>query len=302
MNRLKMQKIIFFFLFLTTSLFATAMLYAETDKSESDIKELKSEKPRKIKKQIKEIERSGKKSVPHLIRLLKEEDTFIRISAMSSLGRIKDERAVAPLINILQNDKNDDVRISATTVLGHLGDAEAVPALKEALTDNNKMIQIRAAGSLGMLNDSSGYATVYGYTGDADINIKANALQAFGLIGDERAISILGKYKDDREYRLSKAARISLRQIAIATEYRIALQKYKEAVAKAKRQALIEFSLTDTDPIIRNWALKTLILRINEKKIVNLFIIIANDIKHPLNDEVRAVLKSRNIDFSKKSK
>jgi len=301
MIKFKRNKFVFMFL-LTASILLAYNVYAENNNPDYSTKESKYKKHKHVKKRVKEIERSGENSVPSLIRLLNDDDPDTRISAMSSLGRIGSKKAIAPIIKLMENDKDDNIRISAATVLGYLSGTEAIPALKKALSDSNKMIQIRAAGSLGMLNDGSGYAIIFGYSEDADINVKANALQAFGLIADERAISILGKYKDDNNYRLRKAALISIRQIGIAREYRIALQKYGKKVADYKKLSLLEYSLSDTNPIIRKWALRILILRIDEKEVVELLVRIANNDKNPSQDNVMEVLKNYNIAFDKRKK
>jgi len=52
-----------------------------------------------------------------------------------ALGQIGDERAVAPLIEVLEKSKDDDSRKTATTALGQIGDERAVMPLIKLLED-----------------------------------------------------------------------------------------------------------------------------------------------------------------------
>ncbi len=62
-------------------------------------------------------------------RLLKDPDWWIRITAAETLGRLKDPRAVAPLVEALSDP---EARWSAVEALGRIGDLRAVPGLSAA--------------------------------------------------------------------------------------------------------------------------------------------------------------------------
>ena len=57
------------------------------------------------------------------------------LSVIYSLGKIKDEHAVKPLIKLLKN-KPFDVTSAAAWALGEIGDKRAIPALEKALKDD----------------------------------------------------------------------------------------------------------------------------------------------------------------------
>ncbi|MBX2860508.1 MAG: HEAT repeat domain-containing protein [Vampirovibrio sp.] len=81
----------------------------------------------------------------------------LRISAVRSLGRIGDNRAMEPLMTLL-NDKSENyrLRLAATESLGQLGDDHAVAPLVNLLNDEwEKSLYIKesAAKALGMLGD-----------------------------------------------------------------------------------------------------------------------------------------------------
>ena len=89
------------------------------------------------------------KSVDQLIHELKEDsDEMVRSAAASSLGRIKAEKSIEPLIQAL-NDKHVYVRHGAAWALGELKSEKAISALyPAALADNDKLTRGIAAEAL----------------------------------------------------------------------------------------------------------------------------------------------------------
>ncbi len=81
----------------------------------------------------------------------------IRTSAAQALGRLGDDRAIIPLMSILNNrDENYRLRLACAETLGKLGHEQAVTPLIEILTDEReKSVYLResAAKALGMLGD-----------------------------------------------------------------------------------------------------------------------------------------------------
>lgn len=59
------------------------------------------------------------------------------------------------LINMLENGGNYRVRVQAATTLGKIRCQEAVPALLDALDDENELVVISAATALGQIGDTS---------------------------------------------------------------------------------------------------------------------------------------------------
>ncbi|MGE0199826.1 MAG: HEAT repeat domain-containing protein [Candidatus Melainabacteria bacterium] len=81
----------------------------------------------------------------------------LRCAAVQALGRMMDERAIIPLMSIL-NDKslNYRLRLAAAESLGKLGDGHAVTPLIDILADDREKslyLKESAAKALGMLGD-----------------------------------------------------------------------------------------------------------------------------------------------------
>lgn len=71
-----------------------------------------------------------------------------KTSAVIALGLLGDERAVPVLIDHLQNEPNQNLRLEIARALGWIGSATAVPALEQALTDTYPFTRQQAAFAL----------------------------------------------------------------------------------------------------------------------------------------------------------
>lgn len=81
------------------------------------------------------------------LEALKSENENVREEAAWTLSKIKDPRAVEPLVQVLK-DKNKEIRLLATKALGEIGDARAEDALQEALKDEDEDVQKEAKEAL----------------------------------------------------------------------------------------------------------------------------------------------------------
>ncbi len=75
-----------------------------------------------------------------------------RIAAAVSLGRVRDRRALRPLVIALR-DRNKTVRVIAATALGHLGEPAALAALRRASRDADGLVRKRAMESIARIRN-----------------------------------------------------------------------------------------------------------------------------------------------------
>lgn len=101
------------------------------------------------------------KAVEPLIAILedKDEDYELREKAVEALGKIRDVRAVEPLIDAACHDTEHAVRCASVTALGDIGNAQAVEPLIGLLRDKSSpsMMMMRglAAEALGKIGDDT---------------------------------------------------------------------------------------------------------------------------------------------------
>tara|TARA_R110002096_G_scaffold408076_1_gene607094 strand:+ start:6571 stop:7449 length:879 start_codon:yes stop_codon:yes gene_type:complete len=88
-------------------------------------------------------------------RLSRSKSDKARVAAAVSLGRLKDKRALKPLVTALR-DKNNAVRAVAASALGGLGDSRALPALQRATLDKDVTVRKRATQAIGVIRKETG--------------------------------------------------------------------------------------------------------------------------------------------------
>ena len=121
--------------------------------------EWKPKEKRTIEQEVKIEDISRLKSlrdVDRLISALGDEynaHKFVREAAAHALGKIGDERAAEPLINALEDEK-EDVRWTAAEALGEIGDVRAVEPLMRAFRDGDDIMRSDAEYALGKIADS----------------------------------------------------------------------------------------------------------------------------------------------------
>jgi len=86
-----------------------------------------------------------------LIATLNHRKTAVRIGAIEALGTIRDQRSQKPLISLLEQDEDAEVRWVAALALGSLGSPEAINPLVRALKDPDRYVRYGAAQALQSL-------------------------------------------------------------------------------------------------------------------------------------------------------
>lgn len=143
-----------------------------------------------------------------------ESDRKICFEAAAALGRLKDPRAIDPLINALSDLDMEHhaseslvelgtpavepliralkhnvpaVAYGAAKTLGKLGNRRAVESLIVALKDNDKTLRWCAVMALGRIGDTRAVEPLLAALQDKEGLIRSEAADALGKIGDARA-------------------------------------------------------------------------------------------------------------------
>lgn len=125
-----------------------------------------------------------------------EMDSGVRENAALALGNIRDPRAVGPLIFVLRNDM-DDVRRGAAWALGNIGDPRAVEPLIIALNDPYLWARRAAAEALGQIGAPAVDSLIVALKNKSN-NVCILAAYALGKIQDHRADVVLLAAGQDR--------------------------------------------------------------------------------------------------------
>ncbi|OQX73055.1 MAG: restriction endonuclease subunit M [Bacteroidetes bacterium 4484_249] len=80
--------------------------------------------------------------------LLLSENKKVRLNAIKTIGKVKNENDIAVLLQIAKKDNSTDVRREAVSSIGRMRSKKAIPALIEMLTDNDPKIISQAIRGL----------------------------------------------------------------------------------------------------------------------------------------------------------
>jgi HEAT repeat protein len=137
----------------------------------------------------------GSRSLNRLVLLLQDVNEEVRTFAAVMLGTMGNREAVPALIKALV-DGDLNVKHAAAESLGRIRDDRAVLPLIEALT-GDMWLQFPAAMALGELADSRAVGPLVALLEMPGANMPA--IQALGKIGDPAALGPLGKLLEDEE-------------------------------------------------------------------------------------------------------
>lgn len=209
---------------------------------------------------------------PLVVGVLSDEWVVVREAAAGALGRLGDEAAVGPLIDVLARDDNPDVQRAAGQALAALGDRRGVLPLLLAGAANprhrvwtveaigkfgeralnylvqgvtNEQVEIRedAALALGRLKDRRAASALVAALADAEPSVRRCAAEALGELHDTQAVApLLDRLQDsDSGVRANAAGAL----IKLGSE---------QPLAGAGLIAALAAALADAEPAVRSQA------------------------------------------------
>ena len=88
------------------------------------------------------------RALTKLVATLSDDNWRVRELAVWALSEMKDDRAVNALCSVLLSDARTEVRRGAAEALGEIANADALPALKQALNDTEPSVTAKAAWAI----------------------------------------------------------------------------------------------------------------------------------------------------------
>ena len=157
--------------------------------------------------------------------------------------------------------EEEEIRQSAITALGQIGDATTVPILIQALDDQHKKIRMQAAVSLGKIGDPSAVSSLIKALDDQSTQVRINATIALGRIGEsaQQAIPDLTKVlnlADERSYINVVWALAQMGAPAVPALI-IALNHNNEKVHRRAANALNEIGTAEAISALQEYEKKT---------------------------------------------
>jgi HEAT repeat protein len=139
-----------------------------------------------------------------LLKLSKDSETGVKLSAISSLGNLTDKKASERIVEAI-HDKDPEVRRTAVIALGsmELGQEN----LKPLLQDNDMWVRVHAVRSLGNSLRQDMVESIAPMLNDAEIPVVLAAIESMALIGGKDAFSRLNSIIEHENEAVRNAAK-----------------------------------------------------------------------------------------------
>ncbi len=151
--------------------------------------------------------------VEELVRLLGDEDWFVRSAGAEALGWLRDAQSIGPLIKTL-NDPAWTVRIAVIYALAELKDTQIAPYILPCLQDEQSQVREVAAEALGVLGNQQTVEALITALNDQDEFVRQRVAQALGLLRSPLATPALLHALEDRHKGVRWNAVVALGRIA----------------------------------------------------------------------------------------
>ncbi|MEJ6483381.1 HEAT repeat domain-containing protein [Nostoc punctiforme UO1] len=151
----------------------------------------------------------GNIAIPPLIGILEDEDAEeeLRWYAARTLGEFQHPEAIAPLVELLKTDEDEELKVIAATALGQMGTV-AIAALSELLKqEDTRLLAVRSLSCIPQTETITPLLTVLE---DPQATIRTAAIEALSSFHDERIPPILLNALDDIAATVRRAAVLGL--------------------------------------------------------------------------------------------
>ncbi|MBG1244801.1 HEAT repeat domain-containing protein [Nostoc sp. NZL] len=151
----------------------------------------------------------GNIAIPPLIEILEDEDAEeeLRWYAARTLGEFQHPDAIAPLVELLKTDEDEEIKAIAATALGQMGTV-AIAALSELLLDEDT--RLLAVRSLSCIPQTETITPLLSVVQDSQATIRTAAIEALSSFHDERVPPVLLNALDDIAATVRRAAVLGL--------------------------------------------------------------------------------------------
>ena len=124
----------------------------------------------------------GKSAADDLIKALHTKDTLVIYEALIAMQKIRDQ-SIAPRAEFLLHDLDDKVQITALETMGLLRDKNAIPQIRDVVdTARNDKVRKAALTALAMLPEESNRKTYSAYLADKDEDLRAAAAEGIARL------------------------------------------------------------------------------------------------------------------------
>lgn len=152
--------------------------------------------------------------LPNIIRLLDDEDQFVRLHAVSALKAMPDRRAYRPLTGCLQKGGDSELMRQTVLALGATKDSRAIPVIARMLASADESMRAAIADSMRMFDDPAACTTLLMLLRTGSPGTQLKALIALKKSATEEATADLFSFTNSPDARIRRHAVEVLAELA----------------------------------------------------------------------------------------
>ncbi len=181
-----------------------------------------------------------------------------RLAAIDIFGRIRHLDAV-PWLRERLSDEHADIRARAAHALGAIAEPGSAELLQQAMHDQEWPVRAMAAKALGRIRDRDSIPVLCSALRDPEWWVRANAADGLRLMGPDGIEALIGMLDDDDNYArhqavlmLGEAGEIDAWAEKLATGDETARDRIRRVVRSGQTGRLEELSRRHPDPTVRD--------------------------------------------------
>ena len=194
----------------------------------------------------------GPAAVEPLTNALRSVSPFVRSAAAEALGRIKDPRAIEPLIRALSRDSYEYTRAEAAWALASMEDPRVIGPLIDALSDQHPDVRAAAELALARLGPLSVEPLLQVLNKRGTAALRNSVVRALGGTNDPRVVEPLLRALDDAAVRDSAAIALGELKDPRAVEPLVrTLKDQNHSGGSSAAAALIKLGSPSVEPLAK---------------------------------------------------
>jgi beta-lactamase regulating signal transducer with metallopeptidase domain len=172
-----------------------------------------------------------------LIRALEAPQAGARRVAAQVLGEREDAVAVGPLMRVVEQDDDPEVRGAAARALGEIEDPTAMDALARAIRDSHNTVRYEAARAIGKIGLPVAPPALIDALQDGDPGVRRAAVRALGEFEDPNLVPPLSPLIRDPDPKVRRAAVRALADTETPAAYEVLRAALMDEDADIRRLA-----------------------------------------------------------------
>lgn len=165
-------------------------------------------------------------------------DAARRPGAVRAVGRVKGNRALPQLYDLMSNAGNPNVRTAAAQAIGDLAQVESIPALHKALNDREIAVRMAVIEAMGRIRDREVIGRVSSLAFDPNQQIRLAALKVIADVNHKDAVAILRTAADDP----NPAVRAMVLGAMMKLDSNASLNRFERALVNLGERTFLEYA------------------------------------------------------------